>query len=83
MGKAIDLTGMKFGRLIVLERDMTKPIGHQKPVYWVCQCECGKITSVLTENLKKGRTKSCGCMRSDYIREGLTIDLSNKNLENF
>ena len=37
MGRpAIDLTGMKVGRLTVLNRDTSKPSGAGKPVYWLC-----------------------------------------------
>ena len=57
----IDLTGKQYGFLTVLKRDETKPKGHHKPVYWICQCECGNITSVNGNYLKTGRVKSCGC----------------------
>ena len=40
MGRpAIDLTGMEVGRLTVLSRDISKPSGTGKSVYWLCQCE--------------------------------------------
>ena len=39
MSKLIDLTGQRFGDLVVLERDINKPKGR---VYWICQCDCGK-----------------------------------------
>lgn len=56
-----DLTGEKFGKLTVLNRDETKPKGHGKPVFWNCVCECGRIISVEGSHLKNGHTKSCGC----------------------
>ena len=55
MGRpAIDLTGMEVGRLTVLSRDLSKPSGAGKSVYWLCQCECGNISSVRMDKLKKG-----------------------------
>lgn len=68
----IDLTGKKFGFLIVLKRDETKPKGHGKPVFWKCECECGNIVSVEGARLKSGHTKSCGCYNpqsSNFIDE--------------
>lgn len=32
---------------------------------WDCLCDCGETTNVLSENLKSGRTKSCGCLASE------------------
>lgn len=53
-----DLTGKKFGRLIVIN------IAHSKKWarYWSCLCECGNTKLVSTVNLKKGLVKSCGCL---------------------
>ena len=36
---------------------------------WVCQCECGNTTTVVTSKLKNGLTKSCGCLISEGERE--------------
>lgn len=41
-----DLNGQRFGKLTVIERDLSKPSGHQHKVSWLCQCECGNIVSV-------------------------------------
>lgn len=60
MPKIIDLTGKKFGKLIVLERDFSK---KGKNSYWKCLCECGNETSVLFSSLTRGQTTSCGCNR--------------------
>lgn len=51
-----DLVGKTFGKLTVLEW-----AGHSK---WACVCECGRTTTVLTANLKRGNTASCGCVRN-------------------
>lgn len=50
-----DITGRRFGKLIVIEY-----VGNSK---WKCKCDCGNDTIVLAENLKKGHTKSCGCLK--------------------
>ena len=58
----VDLTGQIFGKLKAIERDNSKT--ESKKVFWLCQCECGKIVSVQYSNLITGNTKSCGCLKS-------------------
>lgn len=57
MSKLIDLTGQRFGRLVVVERAESK----NKNSSWLCKCDCGKQTVVSAPNLKSGATRSCGC----------------------
>lgn len=52
MGRRIDLTGHKFGDLVVI-----RYIGEGK---WLCRCSCDKEVVVLASNLRRGHTKSCG-----------------------
>ena len=57
MSKRLDLTGQRFGRLVVL-----KPASKKgKHTYWDCQCSCGNIKSISTSHLRSGHSKSCGC----------------------
>lgn len=60
-----DLTGERFGKLTVLQESA------QQEGMWLCQCDCGKITEVSTNNLRRGHTKSCGCIRGRH-KEDLT-----------
>ena len=56
----IDLTGKRFGRLIVLERG---PNQGGRNTIWVCKCDCGKTVKVLGNNLRAEQgTRSCGCL---------------------
>lgn len=58
------LVGEKFARLTVLELDYVK----SRRRYWKCQCECGSIVTVSEGNLKHGITKSCGCIKKEYLQ---------------
>lgn len=60
--KCKDLSGMQFGKLTVVSRaeDYISPSGCKQPV-WLCKCECGNSSMVMAQNLKNGRTNSCGC----------------------
>jgi len=57
--RKIDLTGQRFGRLVVISEN-TKKKKHD--IYWWCQCDCGEITCAQGNNLKSGHKKSCGCL---------------------
>lgn len=63
MGRAVDLTGMRFGRLSVVRK--TRSASGR--VAWVCKCECGNETTTLTTELLKGHAKSCGCYHRDKM----------------
>lgn len=39
MGKFNNLKGKRFGRLVVLEKDIIK---KGNSTYWICKCDCGK-----------------------------------------
>lgn len=51
-----NLTGERFGRLIVLSRAKNK----NNRVMWLCQCDCGNKTTVQSNHLSDGSTSSCG-----------------------
>lgn len=55
-----DLTGQTFGLLTVIRRDLN----NKNRVAWICQCECGNQTTVVSNNLTNGHTQSCGCINS-------------------
>lgn len=63
--KFIDLTGKRFGRLVVLRR--TDNIG-KKPA-WVCKCDCGNERIVTGSNLNSGNVQSCGCLWKEVTPE--------------
>lgn len=60
MGKIIDLTGQKFGRLYVVS---FWGINHRKEAVWKCKCDCGNFLNVRSQPLRNGHTKSCGCLK--------------------
>lgn len=66
MSKLIDLTGQRFGRLVVLQRAENKihPSG-QAATSWLCICNCGNTTIATSSDLKKGNVKSCGCLQDE------------------
>lgn len=62
----IDLTGQRFGHLTVLKDSGKRVSGH---VVWVCKCRCGrKKVRVISNNLRSGYTRSCGCLNQEMMR---------------
>lgn len=66
MVNALDLIGRTFGRLTVKERIKIRRDNGKSAILWICVCDCGSFSSVPTERLTSGETRSCGCL----AREG-------------
>ena len=64
--KVKDMTGMTFGRLKVIERADNDKNGN---AFWKCKCECGAIVIVNGNSMRRGHTKSCGCLHKDKLIE--------------
>ena len=64
MSKLEDLTGRRFGRLVVLERG-----AKAGRVKWNCRCDCGARKDVAANHLKSAVITSCGCLSSEVTTE--------------
>lgn len=74
MNTLIDLTGKRFGKLFVVEKadpHITK--GGKYVTMWKCKCDCGNITVVDTQKLRKGHTTSCGCAKRENKGKGVDL----------
>lgn len=60
--------GQRFGRLVVLRRDGSKRHGKSCFAAWLCRCDCGAETRVISMSLTNGDTRSCGCLLSESTR---------------
>lgn len=80
MGKPlIDMTGRKIGRLTVKCRAEHK--GKRTGAFWKCECECGNEVVVYGSELRKGETKSCGCLHKEELsKRARTHGLSGKRI---
>ena len=63
MPNFIDLTGERFGSVVVLER---APNSKRNEVMWHCRCDCGKEFVTRARSLRSGETTSCGCLRTKH-----------------
>lgn len=60
-----DLTGTKFGRLLVVSIAYTNKYGH----YFKCKCDCGNEKTVRGMSLIVGDTRSCKCYNKDVLKK--------------
>lgn len=78
MAKKSDLTGQRFGRLVVSGK--TGGAKHGSPI-WACVCDCGSATEVVASSLKRGFTRSCGCFRREAASTPKAHDLVGQRFE--
>lgn len=80
MPRKIDLTGIKFGKLIVLYESQER-VGRD--IEWWCQCECGRISRVIGNNLRRNHTTSCGkcSVNRFYEKDGYMVGVTTKGEE--
>lgn len=62
--KLVDLVGVRFNQLVVLQKMPSVKYGLTFKRRWKCVCDCGNETEVDTGQLTSGKAKSCGCAHS-------------------
>ena len=71
--RKIDLTGKRFGKLVVLKRAESAVSKSGKTRgRWLCKCDCGNTKIILTDSLTGGKAKSCGCYNLECIKNRAT-----------
>ena len=67
-----DLTGKKFGRVLVIGPWKSEPDSKGRPISrWFCRCDCGTERWFPANTLKMGRALSCGCRNKEQIHRML------------
>lgn len=62
MGAKIDITGHRYGKLVV----KYAASNEGEDTRWICQCDCGSQIIRRTSFLRHGHTTSCGCGRKTH-----------------
>lgn len=60
--------GQKFGRLTVVSFHYIK----NKRDFYLCKCDCGREKTVCKTELKRGKVKSCGCLKAEYVSKAVS-----------
>lgn len=61
VGRAKNIIGERFGRLVVVARTENT----NNDVWWLCKCDCGNMKVARTTSLRSGDVVSCGCRRAE------------------
>lgn len=69
-----NIIGKKFNRLTAIKRIYD----DRKGVRYLFRCDCGKEKIILKSAVVTGKTKSCGCLSNEKIRERCFKDLTDK-----
>lgn len=72
--RRIDLTGQRYGRLTVIGEEKNR----RKKTVWKCRCDCGNIVDIMTTNLRRGLTLSCGCLQKERTRQSKLLNLTGQ-----
>ena len=74
--KCEDLTGKRFGRLIVINRAGSN---KHRASLWECICDCGNSITTTGNALRCGHTKSCGCIQKEKGSQNLINFMTKGN----
>src|SRR5271165_5735629 len=66
-----DLSGRRFGRLIVTRQGLGRQTPSQHKVTWICHCDCGNRIDVIAGSLTSGNTRSCGCLAHEVVSQNV------------
>lgn len=75
MAKVIDITGQRFGRLVVIDR--SKKRDKRRNTYWICKCDCGNEKVINKTYLLRKHTRSCGCLRKELQKDRVKKFIDN------
>jgi len=59
---AVPIAGKRFTRLVVIGPTRK---GRDSHIFWICQCDCGRRVVVGGDQLRRGGTRSCGCLKRE------------------
>lgn len=64
MSRLLNEVGNRYGRWTVIKRGINDKHGQAA---WLCRCDCGNETVIIGGNLRRSKTKSCGCLRREMF----------------
>lgn len=65
------MIGVRFGRLLVTALE------QERPVLWRCKCDCGREHVARGAELRRGATRSCGCLSSELKSKRMTNNVTH------
>lgn len=68
--RALELTGTRYGRLILISRVVSR--NKKAGTRWKCRCDCGTVKEIDADSVRKGTVVSCGCYQKEIVSSTLT-----------
>lgn len=59
------MDSMRFNRLTLLEKVGWEKCGNAR---WRVRCDCGTEFEAAINNIRAGKTRSCGCLRVEMLK---------------
>ncbi len=74
MAHFMDLTGQRYGMLVVIKKceDYRVYSSGRKTIQWLCKCDCGNYKKVAALHLRNGDIVSCGCYGYKQRKEAVS-----------
>lgn len=63
--RTLDLTGQRYNRLTFISYEGR----YRTSAVWMCRCDCGRSITTVSNNVKSGNTKHCGCLSSPSTKK--------------
>src|SRR3990167_10575783 len=63
-----DIACQRFGRWIAISR-----VSRKGRSFWICRCDCGEKGLVSLSELRRNKSKSCGCLSAELFVKGQTV----------
>lgn len=73
--KAVDISGVRFGRLIAIRPNGFDVQPSRNHIKWLCQCDCGSVIDARLNTLRSSNLQSCGCIKKSAthkVTHGMT-----------
>jgi hypothetical protein len=68
--RKIDLTGQRYGRLVVIRLAAPAPNSNRRR--WLCVCDCGNQAIARVSDIRSGRHTSCGCLQKEWCAKNFS-----------
>ena len=80
MANLVDEIGNRYSRLLVIDQAENNKQGCAR---WLCICDCGKQHIIVGYSLRRGDTKSCGCLQKEVVKKVRSLPEREANFRDY
>lgn len=60
--------GEVYNYWTVIQKDIDR-CEKSRSIFWICSCICGEIRSITGSDLRRGKSKCCGCIKPCHLKD--------------